>query len=97
MDKKRVIKSLDKLSDELKIKLKKQYPDGFDGYLVRLTNAQNQPIFCVPLDTDDTNYLVKIAVSKNSDGGYDIEEDDDDFADNEDMGLDEDFDEDFDD
>lgn len=80
MEKKRVIKSLGNLDQELKAKLRKQYPDGFEGNLVRLTNAKNEPFFCVPLDTEDTTYLVKIAVSKNSEGEYDIDLDEDDLS-----------------
>ncbi|MDX1629470.1 MAG: hypothetical protein R3345_12265 [Fulvivirga sp.] len=80
MDKKRVIKSLEKLDDSLKLQLKKAYPDGFEGNLMRLQNAKNEPIFCVPLDTDDTNYLVKIAVVKNSEGEYELDEDENEFG-----------------
>lgn len=77
MEKKRVIKSLEKLDGDLKNLLKKNYPDGFENSLTRLTNAQNEPFFVVPLETEDTMYLVKIAVTKNSEGEYDIEVDDD--------------------
>lgn len=55
--------------------LKKRYPDGFEDDIIRINNAKNEPIFVVPLDTDDTNYLIKIAVVKNSDGEYDIDVD----------------------
>ena len=96
MEKKRVIKSLDTLDPELKAKLKKLYPDGYEGHLMRLQNAKGEPFFVVRLETDDTMYLVKIAVTKNSDGEYDIDEDEDDRDENENIGGD-DFDEDYDD
>ena len=73
----RVIKSLENLSPELKKLLKKRYPDGFEDNIMRITNAKNEPIFVVPLETDDTNYLIKIAVVKNSEGEYDLEVEDD--------------------
>lgn len=80
MDKKRVIKSLEKLDGELKLKVKKAYPDGFDGNLIRLMNAKNEPFFCVPLETEDTNYLIKVAVTKNSDGEYELDEEENEFG-----------------
>ncbi len=73
----RVIKSLENLSPELKKLLKKRYPDGFEDSIMRITNAKNEPIFVVPLETDDTNYLIKIAVVKNSEGEYDLDVEDD--------------------
>ncbi|MTI22413.1 hypothetical protein E1176_15380 [Fulvivirga sp. RKSG066] len=80
MDKKRVIKSLETISDELKLKVKKSYPDGFDGNLIRLMNAKKEPFFCIPLETEDTNYLIKVAVTKNSDGDYELDEDENEFG-----------------
>ncbi len=99
MEKKRVIKSLEKLDNELKNLLKKKYPDGYESSLIRLKNAQNEPFFVVPLETEDTMYLIKIAVTKNSDGEYDVdvEEEDtdrDEDANVEDPSYDPDFDED---
>lgn len=73
MQKNRVIKSLENLSPELKATLKKRYPDGFEGHLMRIMNAKNEPIFVVPLETEDTMYLIKVSVSRTSEGDYDIE------------------------
>lgn len=75
MQKNRVIKSLENLSPELKAVLRKRYPEGFEDHLMRIMNAKNEPIFVVPMETEDTMYLVKVAVSKNSDGEYDIDTD----------------------
>lgn len=74
MQKKRVIKSLENLSPELKAMLRKRYPDGFEGHLMRIMNAKNEPIFVVPMETEDTMYLVKVAVSKNSQGEYEYDD-----------------------
>ncbi|MEL7005775.1 MAG: hypothetical protein AAFN93_24055 [Bacteroidota bacterium] len=73
MEKKRVIKSLEKLDPSLKSRLIEEYPDGFEDYLRRLTSAKNEPFYVVPLETDETNYLVKIAVRTNSDGELDVD------------------------
>jgi hypothetical protein len=73
VSKKRVIKSLENLSEELKDLLKDQYPTGYEASITRIMNAKKEPIFVFPLETDDAIYLVKVPVTKNSDGGYDVE------------------------
>ncbi|MCU0357468.1 MAG: hypothetical protein MUE95_07795 [Cyclobacteriaceae bacterium] len=71
--KKRVIKSLENLSEDLLDLLKKQYPTGYEGSITRITNAKKEPIFVFPLETDDAIYLVKVPATKNSEGEYDVE------------------------
>ena len=71
--KKRVIKSLENLSEELKDLMSEQYPNGYEASITRITNAKNEPIFVFPLETEDAVYLVKVPATKNSDGGYDVE------------------------
>jgi hypothetical protein len=71
--KKRVIKSLENLNDDLRDLMKEQYPNGYEASITRITNAKREPIFVFPLETDDSVYLVKVPATKNSDGGYDVE------------------------
>jgi hypothetical protein len=71
--KKKVIKSLESLSDELKELLKIQYPAGYENSITRINNAKKEPIFVFPLETDEATYLVKLPATKNSEGGYDVE------------------------
>ena len=71
--KKRVIKSLDKLTDDLRDMLKDQYPNGYEASITRIMNAKKEPIFVFPLETDDAIFLIKVPATKNSDGGYDVE------------------------
>lgn len=71
--KKRVIKSLDALNDELKDLMRLQYPNGYEGSITRIVNAKKEPIFVFPLETDEATYLIKLPVTKNSDGEYDVE------------------------
>jgi hypothetical protein len=99
--KKRVIKSLDNLSEELKELLHEQYPNGYESSITRITNAKNEPIFVFPLETEDAVYLVKVPATKNSDGGYDVEsgkpqEFDEAGDDNEGFGGGDDFDSEYD-
>jgi hypothetical protein len=71
--KKRVIKSLENLSEDLHELLKRQYPAGYEGSITRITNAKKEPIFVFPLETEDAIYLVKVPATKNSEGEYDVE------------------------
>ena len=71
--KKRIIKSLENLSDDLRDLMREQYPNGYEASITRISNAKNEPIFVFPLETDDCVYLVKVPATKNSDGGYDVE------------------------
>ncbi|MBX2968777.1 MAG: hypothetical protein KF803_05365 [Cyclobacteriaceae bacterium] len=104
-NKKRVIKSLENLGDDLHDLLKRQYPNGYEGSITRITNAKKEPIFVFPLETEDAIYLVKVPATKNSDGEYDVEsgapqefdsagDGDDDYGTNDDFesGGDDDYD-----
>ena len=71
--KKKVIKSLENLSEDLLELLRNQYPTGYESSITRITNAKREPIFVFPLETEDATYLVKVPVTKNSDGEYDVE------------------------
>jgi hypothetical protein len=71
--KKRVIKSLENLSEDLKELLRIQYPNGYEGSITRIINAKKEHIFVFPLETDDAIYLIKLPATKNSEGEYDVE------------------------
>ncbi len=71
--KKRVIKSLENLSEDLKELLRTQYPNGYEGSITRIINAKKEPIFVFPLEADDATYLIKLPATKNSEGEYDVE------------------------
>ena len=73
ISKKRVIKSLDTLTEDLRELMRQQYPNGYEASITRITNAKKEPIFVFPLETDGAVYLIKVPATKNSDGGYDVE------------------------
>jgi hypothetical protein len=73
VSKKKVIKSLDSLSEDLKEMLKVQYPTGYENSITRINNAKKEPIFVFPLETEEATYLVKLPATKNSEGGYDLD------------------------
>ncbi|MFN7329355.1 MAG: hypothetical protein ACK5UP_07610, partial [Bacteroidota bacterium] len=71
--KKKIIKSLETLPEDLKDLVHEQYPNGYEASVTRITNAKKEPIFVFPIETEDAVVLVKVPVTKNSDGGYDME------------------------
>src|SRR5271154_855325 len=71
--KKKVIKSLESLSEDLRELMRQQFPNGYQGSITRISNAKNEPIFVFPLETDDAIYLVKVPATKNSEGEYAVE------------------------
>lgn len=73
ISKKRVIKSLDNLPEDLRELIRDQYPSGYETSITRITNAKKEPIFVFPLETGDATYLIKVPATKNSDGEYDVE------------------------
>lgn len=73
VSKKKVIKSLDSLGDDLRDLIKEQYPNGYEASVTRIVTPKKEPIFVFPLETEDATYLIKIPSTKNSDGEYDID------------------------
>lgn len=90
ISKKKIIKSLDSLSEDLKDLVRTQYPAGYDASITRISNGKKEPLFVFPLETDDATYLVKVPVTKNSSGGYDVDDVEDDEKDDG-GGKDDDF------
>ncbi len=81
ISKKKIIKSLENLSEDLRDLIRIQYPAGYDANITRISNGKKEPLFVFPLETDDATYLVKVPVTKNSSGGYDVDEVEDDDKD----------------
>jgi len=77
MNKKRVIKSYEKLDQVMRDQLDEKYPNGFTGHVIRLTNAQNETYFAIPLDTDEANYLIKVPLEAVKGKNVPDEEEDD--------------------
>lgn len=71
--KKRVVISYHNLPIELQEELKKKYPHGYTESMIRIDKGPGDFFYGVVLETEDTNYLVKIDVK--IDGSLDEEED----------------------
>lgn len=63
MSKKRVIVDYKSLPEQMLERLAIQYPDGFDDHIIKYTNAKGDRVSAVPVETDDTYYLVKMSVA----------------------------------
>ena len=61
-NKKRLIVSFKNLSEELLEKFRDTYPDGYRAYMQRIVKPNGEPMFLVPLETEDTHYMVKFDV-----------------------------------
>ena len=86
--KKRVIINYNKLTAELKSKLRIKYPTGYTDSMIRIEKGPGDFFYAVMLETDETNYLVKIDV-KVDDHLEDDDDDDGDYYDDEIKGADE--------
>lgn len=60
--KKRVIVDYKTLPENMLERIAVQYPDGFDKNIIRYTNAKGDRVSAVPVETEDTYYLVKVSV-----------------------------------
>ena len=88
ISKKKIIKSLENLSGDLLEMIHHQYPNGYQASISRITNAKKEPIFVFPLDTEDCTYLIKVPVTKNSSGEYDVDSKEEDDLDKGEDGFD---------
>jgi len=88
ISKKKIIKSLENLSEDLVEMIHQQYPNGYQASISRITNAKKEPIFVFPLDTEDAIYLIKVPVTKNSSGEYDVDPKEEEDLDKADEGFD---------
>lgn len=63
MAKRFVIKDVKSVDETLMALLAREYPEGFDGETEFFTNAKGERVECVPLETEDTKYLIKLSAS----------------------------------
>jgi hypothetical protein len=76
-EKKRVIVDYKNITNDLLELLNKSYPDGYEDAVIRFKNAKDELVSAVPLETDDTKYLVKVSVQLAAKLEAYLEDDDD--------------------
>jgi DNA-directed RNA polymerase subunit delta len=98
-NKKRVIADYKNITQDLLQLLSDEYPDGFDGETIFFTNAKGERVEAVPLETEDTKYLVKISAQlvTKFEAFQDDDEDDDNDSEGDDLADTDDVAGDFDD
>ncbi|TVQ77011.1 MAG: hypothetical protein EA358_07875 [Flavobacteriales bacterium] len=82
MDKKRVIVDYKNITDVLLRRFTDTFPHGYDDEdIIRFKNAKGDWVNAVPLETEDTKYLVKIGVELDRRVEAFLDDDDDDSSD----------------
>ncbi len=64
MAKKRIVKDYIDLPPEVRLALRKQYPDGYSENLIKFTNAKGKKVSALPFETADIYYLVRMTVEE---------------------------------
>jgi hypothetical protein len=77
MNKPRVIKNYDKLTEEVLLQIKLRYPEGFADSLIRFTDVNGQLTSALPFDTEEKYYLIRMTKTE----ALIIIDDDDDYDD----------------
>ncbi|PWH86493.1 hypothetical protein [Brumimicrobium oceani] len=73
----RVVKDYAKLDKQVKQQIKLNYPEGFEGHLIKFKNKDGNTVSALPFETSDYYYLIRMTVSQ----AQEIIEDDDDYDD----------------
>lgn len=60
MNKPRVVKDYDKLSDDIISAVRMKYPYGFERKLIMFTNKLGKLVSALPFETEDRYYLIRM-------------------------------------
>jgi len=74
INKPRLVKDYEKLTEKIRDQIKLRYPEGFIHHLISFTNKEGASVSAVPFETDDTYYLVRMT---KQEAAILVEEDDD--------------------
>lgn len=66
MEKKRVIKSIENITEDVMEAIKKKYPDGWSNHVQRINKGNNEFMHVITVDTADTAYMIKVKVKVDS-------------------------------
>ncbi len=85
MVKNRVIKNIDKISDEVREAIREKYPDGWHNQVIRINKGDNTFFHAITVETEDTSYMIKVNVKVDSIEELEkLESQDDDYDDDDD-------------
>jgi hypothetical protein len=94
MAKRFVIKDYKSMTPDLMALLVEAYPDGFEYDTEYFTNAKGERVEAVPLETEDTKYLIKVSTTLVQNFEAFDEDDSDDEAESDDFDAAEDVEDD---
>lgn len=77
MNKPRIVKDYEKVSEEVLAQIKLEYPWGFQKKLVTFKNKDGKFVSALPFETEDYYYLIRMTANE----AMQIIEDDDDYDD----------------
>ncbi len=77
MNKPRIVKDYEKLSEDIQNSVKLTYPYGFEKELITFKNAEGKFVSALPYETEDHIYLIRMTRAE----AKEIVQDDDDFDD----------------
>jgi len=77
MNKPRLVKDFDKISEEVLTSIKLEYPYGFETKLIMFKNKEGKFVSALPFETDEHYYLIRMTKSE----AQEIIEEDDDYDD----------------
>ncbi len=83
MAKRFVIKDFKSMTPDLMALLVEAYPDGLECHTEYFTNAKGERVEAVPLETEDTKYLIKVSTTLVQ--KFEAYEDDDNDSDSDDF------------
>lgn len=66
VQKKRVIKSIENISEDVMEAIRKKYPDGWANHVQRVDKGNGDFMHVITVDTEDASYLVKVKVKVDS-------------------------------
>lgn len=66
MEKKRVIKSIENITEDVMEAIKKKYPDGWANHVQRIDKGNGDFMHVITVDTADASYLIKVKVKVDS-------------------------------
>ncbi|NNF20772.1 MAG: hypothetical protein HKN67_02435 [Saprospiraceae bacterium] len=77
MNKPRIVKDFEKLSEEVLAQIKLEYPLGFEKKLILFKNKEGKFVSALPFETEEFNYLIRMTPLE----AQQIIEEDDDYDD----------------
>ena len=76
-DKKRVIVDYKNVTQDILAMFTDLYPYGYEDDVIKFKNAKGEMVTAVPVETDDTKYLIKVGVEMDAKIEAFLDDDDD--------------------